>query len=568
MSDNKRTILVLALGVALGVSIAIGHGVWAEREAEPATDNAIPLDDLRAFTEVFAKIKSDYVEAVDDKTLLEHAISGMLSNLDPHSAYLDTEAYKELQVGTTGEFGGLGIEVTMENGFVKVMSPIDDTPAQKAGLRTGDLIVRLDSTPVKGLTLKDAVDLMRGKPGTDIVLTVIREGEEKPLKFTLTRAVIKVKSVKSRTLDKGYGYLRITQFQSHTPENLLQAISDLKKENGGQLKGVVLDLRNNPGGVLSAAVSVADDFLEGGLIVYTEGRVKDSEMKFKATPSDVLNGAPIVVLINGGSASASEIVAGALQDQHRAIIMGEKSFGKGSVQTILPIGNGAALKLTTARYFPPSGRSIQAEGISPDIALTNVKLAAAEVSEFEPLKEANLTGHLENGNKSKSTQQKLIEQANEATPMPATKEGLKDAKDNKGGVKDAKDSKDKEPPLVSTDYQLFEALHMLKGLQILQQQQQHNYTARGERPCHRIPAEAGGVGRSSPPCSALGRRVRRRRRLPTARRSSPSSSMTSATISNRVCAACACRRRWPWPFCPTPNTPARWPRLPITVTRK
>src|SRR3569623_3671305 len=250
MSDSKRNILVLALGVALGVSIAIGHGVWAERPAEP-TDN----------------------------TLLEYAISGMLSNLDPHSSYLDTEAYKELQVGTTGEFGGLGIEVTMENGFVKVMSPIDDTPAKKAGRRTGDLIVRLDSTPVKGLTLKDAGDLMRGKPGTDIVLTVIREGEEKPLKFTLTRAVIKVKSVKSRTLDKGYGYLRITQFQSHTPENLLQAISDLKKENGGQLKGVVLDLRNNPGGVLSAAVSVADDFLEGGLIVYTEGRVKDSEMK-------------------------------------------------------------------------------------------------------------------------------------------------------------------------------------------------------------------------------------------------------------------------------------------------
>src|SRR3569833_3059226 len=296
MSDSKRNILVLALGVALGVSIAIGHGVWAERTAEP-TDNTIPLDDLRAFTEVFAKIKSDYVEAVDDKTLLEYAISGMLSNLDPHSSYLDTEAYKELQVGTTGEFGGLGIEVTMENGFVKVMSPIDDTPAQKAGLRTGDLIVRLDSTPVKGLTLKDAVDLMRGKPGTDIVLTVIREGEEKPLKFTLTRAVIKVTSVKSRTLDKGYGYLRITQLQSHTPENLLQAISDLKKDNGGQLMGAGLDLRINPGGVLSAAVSVADDFLEGGLIVYTEGRGKDSEMKNKTTPTDVLNGAPIVVLI-------------------------------------------------------------------------------------------------------------------------------------------------------------------------------------------------------------------------------------------------------------------------------
>src|SRR3569832_607029 len=224
MSDNKRTILALALGVALGVSIAIGHGVWAEREAEPATDNAIPLDDLRAITEVFDKIKSDYVEAVDDKTLLEHAISGMLSNLDPHSAYLDTEAYKELQVGTTGEFGGLGIEVTMENGFVKVMSPIDDTPAQKAGLHTNEHNNHQDNTPVKGLTLKDAVDLMRGKPGTDIVLTVIREGEEKPLKFTLTRAVIKVKSVKSRTLDKGYGYRRGARGRARAPGGRGQAI--------------------------------------------------------------------------------------------------------------------------------------------------------------------------------------------------------------------------------------------------------------------------------------------------------------------------------------------------------
>ena len=459
MSDSKRNILVLALGVALGVSIAIGQGVWAERTEEPAENTTIPLDDLRAFTEVFAKIKSDYVESVDDKKLLEHAISGMLSNLDPHSSYLDTEAYKELQVGTSGEFGGLGIEVTMENGFVKVMSPIDDTPAQKAGIKTGDLIVRLDSTPVKGLALKDAVDLMRGKPGTDIVLTVIREGEEKPLKFTLTRAVIKVKSVKSRTLEKGFGYVRISQFQSHTPENMLQAVSDLKKENGGQLKGMVLDMRNNPGGVLSAAVSVADDFLESGLIVYTEGRVKDSEMKFKATPSDILNGAPIVVLINAGSASASEIVAGALQDQHRAIIMGEKSFGKGSVQTIVPIGNGSALKLTTARYYTPSGRSIQAEGITPDIVLTNVKVAAAESSEFEPLKEANLTRHLQNGPKTDTKIEVNIQQT--------TKPEDKDAKNGAKG--DAKGEEKKEQPLVNTDYQLYEALNMLKGLQILQQ---------------------------------------------------------------------------------------------------
>ena len=452
MSDSKRNILVLALGVTLGVSIAIGSGVWAERGDEQA-NSTIPLDDLRAFTEVFAKIKSDYVETVDDKTLLEYAISGMLSNLDPHSSYLDTESYKELQVGTSGEFGGLGIEVTMENGFVKVMAPIDDTPAHKAGLKSGDLIIRLDSTPVKGLTLKDAVEIMRGKPGTDILLTVIREGEEKPLKFTLTRAIIKVKSVKSRSLEKGYAYLRITQFQSHTPENLIDAIGELKRENDGQLKGVVLDLRNNPGGVLSAAVSVSDAFLENGLIVYTEGRVKDAEMKFKATPGDVLNGAPIVVLVNAGSASASEIVAGALQDHHRAVIMGEKSFGKGSVQTIVPIGTGAALKLTTARYYTPSGRSIQAEGINPDIPLLNVKVAAAEEPEFEPVKESNLTGHLGNGNK--KDQGKDIEKV---IVVP------------KDGAPIETEVVAKEPPLANTDYQLHEALNLLKGLNILQQQ--------------------------------------------------------------------------------------------------
>lgn len=459
MIDKKRNLLVLTIGITLGVGIAIGTGVWAQRTDETA-NTTIPLEDLRAFTEVFAKIKSDYVEPVEDKVLLEHAISGMLSNLDPHSSYLDAKSYKELQVGTSGEFGGLGIEVTMENGFVKVMSPIDDTPAQKAGLRTGDIIIRLDSTPVKGLSLKDAVDIMRGKPGTDILLTVIREGAEKPLKFTLTRAIIKVKSVKSRSLEKGYGYLRITQFQSHTPENLIQAIGELKRENGGELKGLVLDLRNNPGGVLSAAVSVSDAFLESGLIVYTEGRVKDSEMKFKATPSDVLNGSPIVVLINAGSASASEIVAGALQDHRRAVIMGEKSFGKGSVQTIVPIGTGAALKLTTARYYTPSGRSIQAEGINPDIPLINVTVAEADAPEFEPVKESNLTGHLENGKKKVQEKEKAEDAAKDIID-PLSKEGI----DPLPG----EDVKGKEQPLAKTDYQLHEALNLLKGLNILQQ---------------------------------------------------------------------------------------------------
>lgn len=457
MKYSKRNFFVLILGVVFGVSIAIGHGVWADRNASSA-DSTIPLDELRAFTDVFAKIKSDYVEEVDDKTLLEYAISGMLSNLDPHSTYLDASAYKELEVGTTGEFGGLGIEVTMENGFVKVISPIEDTPAQKADIRAGDLIVRLDETPVKGLTLKDAVDLMRGKPGTDIVLTVIREGEEKPLKFTLTRAVIKVKSVKSHTLEKGYGYLRITQFQTHTPENLLEAISTLKKENGG-LKGVVLDLRNNPGGVLTAAVSVSDAFIDNGLIVYTEGRVKDSELKFKATPGDVLNDAPMVVLINAGSASASEIVAGALQDHHRAVIMGEKSFGKGSVQTIVPISSDTALKLTTARYFTPSGRSIQAEGIVPDIPLSNVKLTAADKPEFDPVKEANLTGHLSNPTEKINTLS--IDNSISGNKGGATE------KTNQG----KSDASKPEQPSIKNDYQLYEALNLLKGLAILEKQQ-------------------------------------------------------------------------------------------------
>jgi len=440
--------MILGAGVALGVALAIGHGVWADRKASETI--SLPLDDLRAFTEVFSKIKASYVEPVDDKVLLENAISGMLSGLDPHSNYLNTEAYKELQIGTTGEFGGLGIEVTMENGFVKVMSPIDDTPAQHAGIQAGDLIIRLDSTPVKGMTLKEAVDTMRGKPGTDITLTIIREGQEKPLKMTLTRAIIKVKSVKNRTLDPGFGYVRISQFQSHTTDNLLEALTTLKKENNGELKGLVLDLRNNPGGVLTGAIGVADAFLEKGLIVYTEGRVPDSQMRAEATPGDVLNGAPIVVLVNSGSASASEIVSGALQDQKRAIIMGTKTFGKGSVQTILPMGNGAALKLTTARYYTPSGRSIQAEGIVPDIALDNVTIASVEKPEFEPVGEADLTGHLKNGNARKKEDKGADESA-------APKEEP---------VKDAKGKKDE--PLAKTDYQLYEALNLLKGLQILQ----------------------------------------------------------------------------------------------------
>lgn len=440
MKSRTQNYLLLMTGLMLGVLVSIGHGVFAERETSSAT---LPVEELRTFSDVFGRIKSDYVESVEDKELLENAIRGMLTGLDPHSSYLDAEQFKELQVGTTGQFGGLGIEVGMENGFVKVIAPIDDTPAQRAGVKAGDLVIRLDDTPVKGMTLGDAVKIMRGKPGTDIELTIVREGQDKPLQITITRDIIKVKSVRSRMLEPGYGYLRISQFQSKTADYLVKAMDDLKKENDGPLKGLILDLRNNPGGVLNGAVAVSDAFLDKGLIVYTEGRLPDSSLRFNATPDDVADGAPIVVLVNQGSASASEIVAGALQDHKRALIIGTQTFGKGSVQTILPLSGGTALKLTTARYYTPSGRSIQAEGISPDIELESLKIAAIEQN-IEPLSEADLSGHLENGNKKKSGE-KEDKQADSDTDTEL---------------------------LIREDYQLYEALNMLKGMAILHDRMQ------------------------------------------------------------------------------------------------
>jgi len=437
---KKKNIFILFLGIVLGIFLGTCGSVFADKEnTESATDTeTIPFEDLRTFTEIFGRIKRDYVEPVSDKKLLEDAVRGMLSGLDPHSAYLVAEEFQELKEGTTGQFGGLGIEVTMENGFIKVVSPIDDTPAQRAGIKTGDLVIKLDDKPVKGMSLADAVKLMRGEPGSKIMLTIVREGEEAPLKLTIARDIIKVKSVKSRMLEKDYGYLRISSFQSGTGEGLKDAIAALKKENTRNLKGLVIDLRNNPGGVLNAAVEVSDAFLKSGLIVYTEGRIENSEMRFNASPDDLIDGAPIVVLINAGSASASEIVAGALQDQKRAIIMGEKSFGKGSVQTILPTSNGAAVKLTTARYYTPSGRSIQAEGIEPDIALAHVKLESLEKQDFTPVKEADLSHHLQ---KSK-----------ENTKVP----------ENTGVSGD----KEKDSPELK-DYALNEALNLLKGINII-----------------------------------------------------------------------------------------------------
>jgi carboxyl-terminal processing protease len=465
---KKKNIFILFLGIMLGVFIGICGSVFAEKEDEPTiapvpvTTEAIPYEDLRTFTEIFGRIKKDYVEPVSDKKLLEDAVKGMLSGLDPHSAYLDAEEYQELKEGTSGQFGGLGIEVTMENGFIKVVSPIDDTPAQKAGIKAGDLIIKLDDKPVKGMTLTEAVKHMRGEPGSKINLLVVREGADAPLKITITRDIIKVKSVKSRMLEKNYAYVRISSFQSGTGEALKEALASLKKENGGNLKGLVLDLRNNPGGVLNAAVEVSDAFMKSGLIVYTEGRIANSQMRFSAAPDDLIDAAPIVVLINAGSASASEIVAGALQDSKRAIIMGEKSFGKGSVQTILPTNTGSAVKLTTARYFTPSGRSIQAKGIEPDVALANVKLESLDKdkADFKPVKEADLSHHLE---KIKGAD----DEKKEPIDKDKTTEDKKDDSDKDNESTDEKKDDLDKTVLDTKDYPLYEALNLLKGISIM-----------------------------------------------------------------------------------------------------
>lgn len=427
MLKNLRTSTLFLSGTLLGLSLAIGHSVYALKD-----NDQIPFEDLQAFTEVFSRVKSDYVESVDDKKLIEDAIRGMLNGLDPHSSFLNTTEFSDLKIGTTGQFGGLGIEVGMENGFVKVISPIDDTPASRAGVQASDIIIKLDDKSVKGMTLNEAVKMMRGKPNTSIDLTIVREGEPKPLVIQITREIIRVKSVKNRMLEPGYGYVRITNFQSRTTTDLLKAISDLQKEE--RLKGMVLDLRNNPGGVLNGAVGVSDAFINDGLIVYTEGRIDDSSHRYQATPGDSLNGAPLVVLLNGGSASASEIVAGAIQDHKRGIIMGTKSFGKGSVQTIQELRNGSAVKLTTARYFTPNGRSIQAKGIEPDIVLSTLKLSANDEKADESYSESDLEGRLSNPN---------------------------------GENEDGEKADSETESLAQSDFQLYEALNLLKGLTIL-----------------------------------------------------------------------------------------------------
>lgn len=425
-----------------------GYALTAsDASQQEAGNQAIPMDAVQRFSNALGLIKKYYVKPVDDKTLFDNAIRGMVSGLDPHSSYLDEADFKELETSTNGEFGGLGIEVTMEDGVVKVITPLVDTPAFKAGIKSGDYIIKLGSKSVQGMELKDAVNIMRGKIGSPIVLTVVRKGNNKVLTFSLTREKIEIKSVKSKLLDGQYGYVRLAQFQALTDKEMKEAVAKLKKDAGGPLKGLVLDLRNNPGGLLTSAIDVSDAFLGHGgkndkqeLIVYTQGRLPGSKFTALSTnPNDILNNAPMIVLINNGSASASEIVAGALKDNKRAIILGTRSFGKGSVQTVLPLDDRRGIKLTTALYYTPSGTSIQAKGITPDIVVEEIAVPkGTEKGGIKNLNytEADLSGHLANGN---ATQK--------ANPnLPTADEGA----------------------LLHEDYQLYAALTILKGLAVAQ----------------------------------------------------------------------------------------------------
>ena len=425
----KRLLIGLAAAFCLG-PLWVAHAGQAENAVQ------LPIEDLKIFAEIFGKIKSDYVEDIDDSQLLNDAIKGMLDGLDPHTVYLDPDSFREMNIDTHGEFGGLGLEVTMENGVIRIVAPIDDTPAHKAGLKSGDLIISMDGVQVKGLSLGESVSLMRGKPGSEIVLTIVRKDRPEPFEVTLKRAIIQLESVRAELLETGFGYVRVIQFQIGTATSLRQQLARLAREAGTALKGLVLDLRDNPGGVLDGAIQVSDTFLRDGLIVSTRGRAEDSEVTFSASPKDYLNDAPLVVLVNGGSASASEIVAGALQDHGRALILGTTTFGKGSVQTILPMLNGAALKLTTARYYTPNDRSIQATGITPDVVSQPAESRQTLDRDASRLRESDLAGHLENE----------LEKDQNATV------------DTKTG------------PLLFSDLQVREALNILKGMVIARQQ--------------------------------------------------------------------------------------------------
>lgn len=463
-------VALVSSGLVLGLLLSLTYSAMAEKIAKPQ----LPLEDLRAFAEVFGKIKSDYVEPVEDKKLISEAISGMLTGLDPHSTYMDADAFKDMQATTQGEFGGLGIEVGMEDGLVKVVSPIEDSPAYKAGLKSGDLIMKLDEKLVKGMTLNDAVKIMRGKPDTPIALTILRKNAAKPLIVNLVRAIIKNKSVKYKMTEPGYAYARVTQFQEHTGEDLAKAIKTMHDENKGPFKGFVLDLRNDPGGLLNAAVGVSAAFLpKDTLVVYTEGRAADSKMQLTVSPENYarsglagdyikdipadIKTVPMVVLINAGSASASEIVAGALQDHKRATLVGIRTFGKGSVQTIMPMNNGAAIKLTTARYFTPKGRSIQAKGIEPDY------LVEDGTDQSYNIHEADLSHHISNPTDVKATDVKTKDAVTDTTAKTLSKEAAK-AKLN--------EKKYAEPtapiePASKEDIQFVQAMNFLKGKPVI-----------------------------------------------------------------------------------------------------
>jgi carboxyl-terminal processing protease len=460
---NWKKAGLIGLGAVLGVLLSLNFSAVAQRDARMP----IPYEDLQLLSAVFGKIKSDYVEPVTDEKLIKEAINGMVHGLDPHSDFLDAEAFKDLQISTQGKFGGLGIEVGVEDGIVRVVSPIEDTPAFRAGIKSGDLIVKIDDTATRGMPLNKAVEKMRGKPGTQVVLTVVRKDAEGPLTFTLTREEINVKSVRAKMLEPGYGYIRIRQFQDRTSEDLAKALKDFYKQ--GELKGLVLDVRSDPGGLLNQAVAVAAAFLpKDALVVYTDGRTSEARMRLSARKEDYtrrgedwfkdlppgVKKVPMAVLVDGGTASASEIVAGALQDHKRATVLGAQTFGKGSVQTILPLGNSAGLKLTTARYYTPSGRSIQAKGIEPDILVDDGRASPI-------VREANLERHLETGAAADAAKAKALEAV----------KGL-----DKGSVKAPdraaeKAAADAAPPRfefgAAEDFQLTQAMNHLKGQPVI-----------------------------------------------------------------------------------------------------
>lgn len=459
-----------ALAAVLSLSfVAAPAMAWAQDKApdkdKPKTDKSELYQQLNLFGDVLERIRNDYVEPPKETDLIEAAINGMLASLDPHSSYMNPKQFRDMQVQTRGEFGGLGIEVTMDNGLVKVVAPIDDTPAAKAGLQSGDLLVTLDDQPVMGLTLQEAVEKMRGKVDTKIKIGVRRQGKD-PFDVTLTRAIIKIQSVKSRVEGGDIAYIRITSFTEQTAAGLNAALEKFKKDLGPKWKGVVLDLRNNPGGLLDQSIAVSDTFLDKGEIVSTRSRKAEDVQRWNAKPGDLAEGRPIVILVNGGSASASEIVAGALQDHKRAIVLGTRSFGKGSVQTIMPVTGGGAMRLTTALYFTPSGRSIQKEGIKPDIEVEQAKVEP--IKPADRTREENLRGSITNPNGRKDgTQPK------DGSKAPSPDASKPEGKPEGTPPAESKDTQPQDPnepaAQAASDYQLQRALDLIRGITLYSQ---------------------------------------------------------------------------------------------------